>query len=243
MKRKHDSSLTRVAPAFQVVGNSADNINAFFGLFNARKSVPLLEHGDCYQVLYGKHEKVLSPSPHRLRWLVEHPDELTIPGKPTCKKETFDLRKAFLEGKPNKDVQQALQSGKFPRWLRFEGPTHPDIFIETEKYIAVGEGKRTERQLTTSTTWCKERDQLIRHIDAILDKRNGKPVFSFLIVENPDLYDDDLCRFRSPDFFNHNLRHRSNEDVRLAFESYLGVLTWSCLKRKFPGIAYRDELT
>lgn len=242
MTRKHDSSLTRVAPAFQVVGNSADNINAFFGLFNARKSVPLLEHGDCYQVLYGKHEKVLSPSPHRLRWLVEHPDELTIPGKPTCKKETFDLRKAFLEGKPNKDVQQALQSGKFPRWLRFEGPTHPDIFIETEKYIAVGEGKRTERQLTTSTTWCKERNQLIRHIDAILDKRNGKPVFSFLIVEDSNRYDD-LHQFQALRFYKKSLPHRSKEEVRLAFESYLGVITWSRLKERFPSIRYCDELT
>lgn len=247
MTRKHDSSLTRVCPAFQVIGKSANNINAFFHLFKGAKSLPELKAGEPYKVCYndkehGNSERVLLPSPSRLRWLVEHSETLTVPKKSNCKTETADKRKKFIDGKLKTEVQAFLKAGNLPRWLVFEGATHPDVFIETDSFIAVGEGKRTEQKLTTSTTWCKERDQLIRHVDALLDMREGKSIYSFFIVEDTSLYEQSLKQFKSRRYFRENLLHRNENEIGLAFNSYLGVLTWADLKRTFPEIAYCEQL-
>ena len=114
----------------------------------------------------------------------------------------------------------------------------PDIYIETRTTIIVGEAKRTEDKLTTETTWLKNRDQLIRHIDAVID--SGKEVYSFFLVENKDLYNFE--NYSDIEYFKKSLPHRDEKTVKKISDTYCGVTTWNDVKELFPEICFPNTL-
>ncbi len=135
----------------------------------------------------------------------------------------------------------------FPRhWAVLEGPSCPDVFLETEAAVFVVEGKRTERGPTRSTRWMACRDQLLRHMDAALEyvRRRGliKPVYGFYIVEGdhardplrvPSRWQAMVDQTTERHVLVPSLPHRSDADRRLLARGYLGATTWTAVVRRF----------
>lgn len=244
---KHDSTKTRVQPAFDALGCSAEKWNKFFRLFPYGARVPIIQEGDIVEIRYGsksgkgRGEKILHPPKSRLSWCVKHLKDEGLSGLQSKSKEVYEKRELLKKG-CQKTIGEALRllgEEKKSGWFVLEGPTHPDIYIETKNFIAVGESKRNEPHLTTSTTWFKDRDQLIRHVDALLDQDDipQKKVFSFLITEEEykelDYYED-LA------YFKKSLPHRNLNAQKRAKESYLGRISWTDLSEAFPEIQFSD---
>ena len=132
-------------------------------------------------------------------------------------------------------------------WYILEGPTYPDVFIETEGALVVIEGKRTERGPTTKTTWMKNRHQMLRHIDCAFEIRGRRSVYGFLLVEGnhesrgeiPEHWlaaaDDTL----STEAVNGSLPHRSREEQKQISDCFLGVTTWQIVCDHF-GVGWAD---
>ncbi|MGD1820457.1 MAG: hypothetical protein ACPKOI_11370 [Pleomorphochaeta sp.] len=121
------------------------------------------------------------------------------------------------------------------KWFIFEGYTYPDIYFESNKKIYIGEAKRTESKLTTSTKWLKKRDQLIRHIDSVID--SDKEIISFFIIENPNLYDFSV--YKNFEYFQKNLPYRNKQSIEKAYQSFIGYCTWDEISNKL-GIIFSD---
>jgi hypothetical protein len=125
-------------------------------------------------------------------------------------------------------------------WYIFEGPSYPDAYLDAPAALAVFEGKRTEPNPTTSTTWMRVRHQLIRHMDAAWELRAGRPVFGMMIVEGkgdseevPEpwaTYDDVLA---APESIAQSLPHRTEGERSAIMRGYLGVITWQQVCRQF----------
>jgi hypothetical protein len=113
-----------------------------------------------------------------------------------------------------------------------EGPSYPDVYLETERTIVVVEGKRTEREPTTSTTWMAQRHQMLRHIDAAWDGRGAKDIYGLLIVEGAD--DGTVAEpwrsypatLRGNAVLAASLPHRRDDERAAMARAFLGVTTW-----------------
>lgn len=163
------------------------------------------------QMFYEGHpkERVFRPRPEFLDWCRANPEALVNP----------ELARKCLK--------------KNPLYV-FEGGTHPDIFIETPCCNVVIEAKWTEPRITAHTTWRKEgeRDQLLRHMDALTAfnvKDCEKPTFGlFLIDANGKISRDIVDSLFAEDwYYKRSLPHRvSNGSWRVIKDNYRGVFTW-----------------
>lgn len=148
------------------------------------------------------------------------------------KKSSIERAKLFSNDENQKKTALSnLEKQKLPQvaWYIFEGYTQPDIYIETRTTIIVGEAKRTEDKLTTETTWLKNRDQLIRHIDTVID--SGKEVYSFFLVENKDLYNFE--NYSDIEYFKKSLPHRDEKTLKKDFRYILWRNHLEWCKRTF----------
>lgn len=229
---KKNSTKTRVEPLFNYIGKDIDKTNKLLSIFDKKISIS----SSIEKCNYGKEEMAIPPNKDLLIWCINNPDKLK-------RKETFEKRCKFFQ-KDEKTINEALKKltkEKLPQkaWYIFEGPTKPDIYIETNDQIFVGEAKRTEPNLTKSTDWLADRDQLIRHIDAVIDL--GKKVYSFFIVEDATKYDfsiySDFC------YFKKSLPHRTDDMVQKIMGTFLGVITWEQVNQTFNNqIPYIDKI-
>jgi hypothetical protein len=140
-----------------------------------------------------------------------------------------------------------LRAGRRGReWFVLEGPSRPDALLEGPALVLCVEGKRTERHCTTETTWMKQRSQLVRHMDAAMERFPGKRVLGLLIVEG----DGDEQAKTPSDFWvaecnaqyeqamiDGSLPHRSNAQRKQISDGILGVTTWQAVCAEF-GIAW-----
>lgn len=98
----------------------------------------------------------MCPKQELLEWCINNLDKLTIPKNYGTKTEsTQEIRKELFSGSEARK-QEALElikqnPKKTSQWYILEGYSKPDIYIETETSIYIGEAKRTEPYLTTST--------------------------------------------------------------------------------------------
>ena len=158
------------------------------------------------------HERAIPPIPQFLDWCRNHTDELVNPL----------IAYKRVKGNPK---------------YKFEGYTHPDVYIETSNIRVVIEAKWTEPRITSHTTWRKEgeRDQLIRHMDALLpyDENDRKPVYGlFLIDENGKISKNSLNNlFSQKWYFKSSLPHRlEDKTYKTIIDGFCGVYTWQDVK-------------
>lgn len=115
------------------------------------------------------------------------------------------------------------------RWEVLEGPTRPDVYLETPAAVIVIEGKFTESAPTTKTTWMATRSQMLRHIDAAWDQRDGRHVYGFFIVESKcepgwvRACEETLA----PTMARGSLPHRSAAEQAAIADAFLGITTWA----------------
>ena len=136
-----------------------------------------------------------------------------------------------------KNAYEQINMGRRRGWLALEGFSRPDVYFETNKFILVVEGKRTEPNLTENTTFfLRGRNQLIRHMDAAVDISGGKPVFGVLIYEEGAPYNLTLSRID----LENSLPHRDAKVRMVIKEHCLNPITWQAIGDKF-GVCYPEQ--
>lgn len=192
-------------------------------------------------------EEKLPPPMMLLEWLVQNVSSEAVTNSDS-KDETRRRRQALADG-DSETLNEALyrlrqlQVGKpvGKGWFILEGNTSPDAFIETNTFILVVEGKHTESNLTSYTTWMKHRPQLIRHMDAATDVAQGRSVFGLLLVEGnpddpmfvPEKWTLGLEQHIQPDRLAQSLPHRSLRRRQNIASSILGAATWQRVCSEF----------
>lgn len=240
-----NSSLTRVKPLFDYINSDIEKLNRLLSLLDIDKKI---EHDSLIEIRYGVNEKKIPPSKSLLIWMLKNLNELSKVknyGTKSTDSETYEKRKLLFSGdkeKLDKALHEIQRNSKIPKnaWYIFEGYTSPDIFIETIDSIFVGEAKRTEKNITTKTTWLNPRDQLIRHIDSQLDQ--PKEIYSFYILEKQEyqkgVYKKSMDKYLEEAYFKSNLKHRNESDILRAFKSYHKYIFWEdiadCFDISFP---------
>lgn len=239
-----DSTKTRVVPFMEYMNKDIEKLNKVFSslVSSPKLTGPILEG----KYLFGDKEAAINPPISLLKWLVSNPEKLDEQKRKEIMEDTTResslLRTKIFNGDKN-TIKEALkhidEKGYVDKaWYIFEGKTHPDIYIETENEIFIGEAKRTENKLTASTKWLSTRDQLIRHIDSVVE--SSKKIYAFFILETPDIYP--LHNYEDIEYYKQSLPHRSEQKIRKIKESYCGFLIWSKIKEQFPDISYRDRI-
>ena len=153
------------------------------------------------------------------------------------KEEVISANAAFLEWcrahtSLLKNPELANQRKDAKADYRFEGATHPDVYIEADNFYLVIEAKWTERKLTTSTTWSNHRDQLLRHMDALLTPENisrGKQIFGMYIIDaNKYIKKHDVeLNLNCEEYYKKSLPHRQvDASYEMIKAGFLGVYTW-----------------
>lgn len=138
-------------------------------------------------------------------------------------------RDAEMIGKALAKIDQGLLTRG---WHVLEGPTAPDVYIETADALIVIEGKRTEAGPTTNTTWLRGRHQMWRHIDAAWEIRGNRRVFGFFIVEGdadgavPRHWQTAAQKTWSDEALTSSLPHRPPPEREELRRCFLGVTTW-----------------
>jgi len=245
MTRLHDSTKTRVIPLFKFFSGDITKVNKLLSLLSEPNKVLLSDNN--LIIRYGTNEMTIPPTKKLLNWCIENLPLLMIPKNYGVKpnSETYNKRDILFNGDANtksnskSEAINLLHQNKLPKWYIFEGYTHPDIYIETEDTIIVGEAKRIEPKLTNSTHWLKNRDQLIRHVDSIID--NGKKVYSFLIISEDKISAYKLESYNNLSYYKQSLPHRNDMEIEKIKNTYLGYTTWEEIQNAF-GINFPDTV-
>lgn len=178
------------------------------------------------------YEAEIPPSSAFLRWMLEHPHQLTWPkGRKgidlVFSRSTQRSRKHFLDGDPQtRDEALAQLSrlgaiGSRRKWWAFEGFTSVDCRLETESLLLLIEGKRTE-PISNSTNWFPGRNQVIRNLEVAQALAGDQKNFAVLLcAETPVELPDDAWR--------RSLPHFSPIEIQDLKSHYLGCTTWSTI--------------
>src|ERR1700733_9989689 len=183
----HDSSRARIAPVFDALQSRRNDWVRALLLLNhgGNQAAVDLEGLDLKfnKGYWGRTERSFDPPVALLSWLIRYPPpQLLAP--PVVPERTL-----LADGEPAVVARalHALRTSAAPKgWHLLEGPTVPDVLIETPDALVVIEGKRTEPGPTLDTTWLSGRHQIWRHIDAAWEIRGRRRVFGFFIVQSQD---------------------------------------------------------
>jgi hypothetical protein len=254
---RYDSSATRVVPVFnklcQMDKAGLSWLSKLVRLpelpnyppFEIEDASPLIERR------WGKNEKPLPPPRSLLRWLIQN----CIPPDITDLKEdeiTKKKRQAILlrDSEVIHEALTLLEQPELPEraWYILEGPSQPDVYLETSHMIIVIEGKRTEPIPTTTTKWMPVRHQMLRHIDCSWEIKGSKKVYGFFIVEGdgganaydvPERWIEASKSTISNETLKKSLPHRKPNEIKGIAESFLGATTWQAVCKKF-GIDWKS---
>lgn len=246
---ERNSSLTRVKPLFDFIGSDIDKLNQFLELFpDTNKRI---NQNSLIEIRYGDNEKKIKPPKSILIWMLENLDTLNKVknyGVKNINSETYKKRSELFSGNRlliNEAINTIKSKTKIPErdWYIFEGNTFPDIFIETSDSIFVGEAKRTENDITSKTIWLNKRDQLVRHIDSLLDQ--PKKIYSFYVLEKEEYlkgtYKKRMELYSKKDYFKENLKHRDDSSIERALNSFIGFVFWEDIADYFK-ISFPDKI-
>lgn len=179
-------------------------------------------------------ERVISASPSRLLWMLEHAKELVpsdgrkwrelahrLEKDPAETRHAITaLRKAVNDGMPTPPIS--------PR-LRLEAGTHADCMIVCKDVIVWVEGKRND-WLSPWTSWDVHRDQLARNVEAAwIEAKQQKKSHYFVLIAHEYgrlKYHEQalLDGYRSARWIG-GWPHLSAEQ-RLEFGSRIGTVRW-----------------
>lgn len=247
-----NSSRTRVVPVFDALFDSDPSgrtwLGPLLGLANPQAPVDVGTVAPDVMRFLGDDEKPLPAPKSLLRWLITHLDVRPDPNARDANETS--RRRGRLADRDPATIAEALRlldgNPSGPAWYVLEGPSYPDVYIETDRAVIVVEGKRTEPVPTTATTWMAERHQMLRHIDAAWDGRGGRDVYGILIVEGvddgsvPDPWLSYPAALRNDRVLAASLPHRTDAERAAIARAFLGVTTWQQVSRRF-GLAWPPE--
>lgn len=241
--RKYDSTKTRVTPLFDYIGVDIEKLNRMLALINPAVNL----ESEIISRNYGNNEKTIPPSPSLLKWCIRNYEKLNQERNEHSKEkspETYKQRKRLFTGDLttiNNAINKIDENPTIQKkWYIFEGYTHPDIFIETDDFLLIGEAKRTENKITDKTEWLKPRDQLIRHVDALIDNTT-KRIISFYLIDRKKESEYKMDRYQELNYYEKSLPHRKKKEIEQIFQSYVGYTCWDSLEIEF-GIKFPDTI-
>lgn len=195
-------------------------------------------------------ERLIGPPTAFLRWLVENPDELRWQKNGGTRDERKRMWREKLcsrtAGKTDRELAlektEAMREGlrllnEFgsrrarQQWWSFEGETHVDYFIATDRGLQLYvEGKRTE-SLSSSTAWFPQRNQFVRNIEAAREDAGGA-LFACLLMSEVEIE-------VPPNSIASGLPHLDPSERRDLLQHYVGNVTWqrAC---EITGIPFAD---
>jgi hypothetical protein len=241
-RRQYDSSKTRASPLLDLASRKAGWVKAVVemaegGVRSTSRALADPKRADCY---WSPRERALHPPLALLEWLIKN---LEAPSGGRWGPESAAARRKLLAARDRETIEAALQElrrrSKGRGWHILEGASYPDGLVEGEDYVLVAEGKRTETRATATTTWLRRRHQLLRHMDAAWELRNGRVVVGLLIVEGPtdgsvpSKWRDYSREVVARSAMESSLPHRSADEQRQIVSGYAGVLTWQRLAKRF----------
>jgi hypothetical protein len=247
----YDSSRTRVAPVFgrlQCLDPSGRFwLQGLLELANTRK-LPRPQAGTSRLRVakWWPREAKLAAPPDLLRWLLENAEEPRSaaawglrPEVMANRRRVVDRDAATLAG-ALKSLQERRPSSR--AWYVLEGPSQPDVFLDTAESVVVIEGKRSEPDLKTSTAWMPVRHQMLRHLDAAWEHRQGRPIYGLFIVESEEgaasvepspAWHQAVEATIAEEVLQGSLPHRSPDERSQIAGALLGVTTWQAVCDEF----------
>lgn len=209
---KYDSSKYRVRPLMRFIGKDSAKLEKLLRMVECDNipSMPNIRVDSIFEAAFSDEDK----KEKQLKPLPQHLDAM----------KELNRQEKLLKTPP--------------KTSKLEGNTHPDIFVETDKYIIVIEAKWTEKTTTTKTTYLKNRDQLIRHIEGAINYSPQKEVLAFYIVDEDDFLKNSQIN-RTKLSFNGFISTLQSETVQKTnlFEriksAYKGYTTWQKLEESF----------
>ena len=238
---KRDSTKTRVKPVFDKLYSADKTGESWLGrlLLLPSGGAELTNFQNCNLKIckhgWGDDEMKLNPPVALLSWLIQNPRP-PISGSLSKDSKKALIRRQWIEGSKSRimeGLQLLIHNPRNEDWHIFEGPTQPDVFIETEDLIVVIEGKRTESKPTTTTKWMEGRHQMLRHLDCAWEIRGNKRVIGFFIVEGKAesraipsewlIFAKDTI---SPEAISSSLPHRGPEEQLEIKAAFTGIATW-----------------
>jgi hypothetical protein len=247
----HDSSRTRIAPVFgrlQCLDPSGRLwLQGLLELANTRK-LPRPDAGASRLRVakWWPREAKLAAPPGLLRWLLENAEEPRDPAAWGRAPEVMANRRRVVDRDAD-TLAGALQSlqerSPSPRaWYVLEGPSQPDVYLDSAAAVIVVEGKRTETAPTTSTAWMRVRHQMLRHLDAAWEHRQGRRIYGLYIVEAesgtgstepPSTWHEAVESTISEEVLRASLPHRTADERSQIASALLGVTTWQAVCDEF----------
>lgn len=249
---KYNSSTYRVIPFVNYIKNNITKLNIFLSLLERPgcsfkiSSLPNDEDWFC-----GDNEKKLKPSKNHLKGTIEYiasNPSFYNDAKNKNRKELVSNDFATKKRKKEEafrllDADYNTYSPTSRKWFVFEGFTQPDLFVEGDTYILLGEGKWTENHITTATTHLNEknggyRNQMIRHIEGALNycktNNKNKRIIAFYIVDGKCGYAQDLTRESLIEQLDRETIGKSETLKAAIIDSFAGYTTWQQIENAFP---------
>lgn len=247
----YDSSRTRVAPVFgrlQCLDPSGRLwLQGLLELANTRE-LPRPEAGTSRLRVakWWPREARLAAPPGLLRWLLENAEEPRNAAAWGRRPEVMANRRRVVDRDAD-TLAGALQSLQERRpsaraWYVLEGPSQPDAYLDSADAVIVVEGKRTETAPTTSTAWMSVRHQMLRHLDAAWEHRQGRRIYGLFIVEAEkgttsvepsSAWHEAVELTISDEVLKGSLPHRSSDERSQIASALLGVTTWQAVCDEF----------
>lgn len=222
---KYDSSKYRVCPLMNFIGDNVERLSQLLRIVECDGivSMPDIRISTILESAYKDEEQS-----KKEKVLSPLPQHLEV------------MKKLNLEGK---------LKGTPPVNSELEKGTHPDIFIETDKHVIVIEAKWTEKSTTRQTTYLKNRDQLIRHIEGAINYAPKKDIMAFYIVDEHVFVDNrpkNQTRL-SFDGFCLTLKQETVQKpnlVQTIKSAYKGYTSWQKIESKFgkENLSFRNKL-
>jgi hypothetical protein len=259
-----NSSLTRVRPFFKKLikrdPTGQSWLPAVLALAPNRYSFKfeeLLTNPGPLETIDLDRECRLKPPAAFLRWLIEHPEQMSWPKKG---KERFSLRiqdwreklmgitnwveenEEQIAEKRSRNRKAAKQkaltklakhgaAGSRRQWWAFEGWTSVDCLLPARNIRIYVEGKRTD-VLAPSTNWYPSRNQLARNLESARDDAHGTP-FACLVIAEQQLPANMDAVIAS------GLPHLAQPERQDLTRHFLGSITWR-QAAEVTGIDYDD---
>jgi hypothetical protein len=246
----YDSARTRIAPVFgrlQCLDPSGRLwLQGLLELGNTRKLPrPQAGKASLRVAKWWPRQARLAAPPGLLRWLLENaekPRNAAAWGRhPEVKENRRRVvdRDAVTVAEALKRLEERRRFGR--AWYVLEGPTQPDVYLDTDEVVVVIEGKRSEPGPTTSTAWMPVRHQMLRQLDSAWEVRQGRRIYGLFIVEGnegsgteaPAVWREVADVTISEDVLRGSLPHRTPEERAEIAGALLGVTTWQAVCEEF----------
>jgi hypothetical protein len=229
-----DFSRTRAAPVFDLLQRRADDWVRVLLALNQGSGAPAVDptlNLEFQKGYWGKSEHPLDPPVALLSWLIRNPTPLL--SAETAHVERLQLAKGdpLMVGR----ALHALRTSAAPKgWHLLEGPTVPEVMLETPDALIVIEGKRSEAGAALDTTWHSGRHPIWRHIDAAWEIRGRRRVFGFFLVQGqesdgalPAQWIAAMGEAMSAPVLEKSFPHRSTAERDAIAACFLGGTTWN----------------